>query len=393
MTTRRPWGRLVILAVALSTLAVVALPALEAVGAEKAVKLPDPLTKEAIRELVSRLSDAEVRELLLAQLDKAAAPADAKADGSMAAGPRGGHGPRPDGDRRACSGPGPRCPRRSVTRFASSPRAAGATICSWSAPSSRSCWRWRGPSSAWWDGCSPASGPASARPGRGARRGRGQRGDPRGAGPPAPGRLRRHVVRHFPGPLPGPRAQPRADRERDPHDCRGAARHPDRAHPAGPARARAAAPAVRRRDGPRPLPRRGRARVALGGPRPQRVLCRALRHGPGAGPPRDPPRPARVRRGAPPPRLARPMADRSQDPGRRAQHHPPGPGRPLARADDGVHPGHPGDRHHRAAGGSRAYGPRGHPQPARRDRHADGRHGAQAVARARGREDGGRREP
>ena len=86
MTTRRPWGLLVILAVALSTLAVVALPALEAVGAEKAVKLPDPLTKEAIRELVSRLSDAEVRELLLAQLDKAAAPADAKADGSMAAG-------------------------------------------------------------------------------------------------------------------------------------------------------------------------------------------------------------------------------------------------------------------------------------------------------------------
>ena len=85
MTTRRPWGLLVILAVALSILAVVALPALEAVGAEKAVKLPDPLTKETIRELVSRLSDAEVRELLLAQLDKAAAPTDAKADGSMTA--------------------------------------------------------------------------------------------------------------------------------------------------------------------------------------------------------------------------------------------------------------------------------------------------------------------
>ena len=33
------------------------------------IKLPDPLTPEAIRELVSRLSDTEVRELLLQQLD------------------------------------------------------------------------------------------------------------------------------------------------------------------------------------------------------------------------------------------------------------------------------------------------------------------------------------
>lgn len=37
--------------------------------------LPEPLTREAVRELVSRLSDAEVRQLLLAQLDRAATPA------------------------------------------------------------------------------------------------------------------------------------------------------------------------------------------------------------------------------------------------------------------------------------------------------------------------------
>lgn len=36
------------------------------------VSLPEPLTREAIRELVARMSDAEVRQLLLAQLDKSA---------------------------------------------------------------------------------------------------------------------------------------------------------------------------------------------------------------------------------------------------------------------------------------------------------------------------------
>lgn len=41
----------------------------------QSVTLPEPLTREAIRELVARLSDAEVRRLLLAQLDKVAAPA------------------------------------------------------------------------------------------------------------------------------------------------------------------------------------------------------------------------------------------------------------------------------------------------------------------------------
>lgn len=43
-------------------------------------KLPDPLTKEAIRELAARLTDAEVRRLLIQQLDRAAAPDKAKPD-------------------------------------------------------------------------------------------------------------------------------------------------------------------------------------------------------------------------------------------------------------------------------------------------------------------------
>ena len=41
---------------------------------EKSAELPTPLTHDAIRELVSRLSDAEVRKLLIEQLDRSAAP-------------------------------------------------------------------------------------------------------------------------------------------------------------------------------------------------------------------------------------------------------------------------------------------------------------------------------
>jgi len=41
-------------------------------------KLPEPLTREAIRELAARLTDTEVRQLLIQQLDRAAAPAAAK---------------------------------------------------------------------------------------------------------------------------------------------------------------------------------------------------------------------------------------------------------------------------------------------------------------------------
>jgi len=43
-------------------------------------KLPEPLTREAIRELAARLTDAEVRQLLLQQLDRAAVPAPANAE-------------------------------------------------------------------------------------------------------------------------------------------------------------------------------------------------------------------------------------------------------------------------------------------------------------------------
>jgi small-conductance mechanosensitive channel len=48
-------------------------------AAQKVPSLPEPLTKESIRELVARLSDDEVRKLLLDQLDRAAAAAPASA--------------------------------------------------------------------------------------------------------------------------------------------------------------------------------------------------------------------------------------------------------------------------------------------------------------------------
>jgi small-conductance mechanosensitive channel len=52
-------------------------------GGAAAPKLPEPLTREAIRELVARLSDAEVRQLLIAQLDRAAAPPRPAGDDMM----------------------------------------------------------------------------------------------------------------------------------------------------------------------------------------------------------------------------------------------------------------------------------------------------------------------
>jgi hypothetical protein len=47
-----------------------------------ATALPEPLTHDSIRELVSRLPDEDVRKLLISQLDRAAVPAKAK-DGAM----------------------------------------------------------------------------------------------------------------------------------------------------------------------------------------------------------------------------------------------------------------------------------------------------------------------
>jgi small-conductance mechanosensitive channel len=46
-------------------------------------KLPEPLTREAIRDLVARLGEAEVRQLLIAQLDRAAAPSPTAPPGDM----------------------------------------------------------------------------------------------------------------------------------------------------------------------------------------------------------------------------------------------------------------------------------------------------------------------
>jgi hypothetical protein len=49
----------------------------------EATALPQPLTHESIRELVSRLDDADVRKLLIAQLDRSAAPATGKGGQAM----------------------------------------------------------------------------------------------------------------------------------------------------------------------------------------------------------------------------------------------------------------------------------------------------------------------
>jgi hypothetical protein len=86
MKAGRRWGGLVILVTMLSTLPLVAAAASKSGGSDKAVELPEPLTKDAIRELVSRLSDKEVRDLLLTQLDKVAAPPASKTAGTMAGG-------------------------------------------------------------------------------------------------------------------------------------------------------------------------------------------------------------------------------------------------------------------------------------------------------------------
>jgi small-conductance mechanosensitive channel len=86
MNARGSWSRLAALVCALLVLPMAADAASKSGGSKKGVELPDPLTKDAIRELVSRLSDEEVRDLLLAQLDKAAAPPASSAHGTMAGG-------------------------------------------------------------------------------------------------------------------------------------------------------------------------------------------------------------------------------------------------------------------------------------------------------------------
>ena len=58
MKAGRSWGRLAALACALLALPLVAAAAAPPAGSEKpaSVKLPEPLTREAIRELVARLT-------------------------------------------------------------------------------------------------------------------------------------------------------------------------------------------------------------------------------------------------------------------------------------------------------------------------------------------------
>src|SRR5262245_50556143 len=86
MKAGRRWGRLVALALVLSALPLGGAEAASSSGKAPAVELPQPLTRDAIRELVARLSDAEVRQLLLSQLDKAAAPEAKPEDAAMATG-------------------------------------------------------------------------------------------------------------------------------------------------------------------------------------------------------------------------------------------------------------------------------------------------------------------
>lgn len=75
----RPVRLVVGLVLALGPGALHAAPAQPESPPARSVALPEPLTREAIRELVARLSDAEVRQLLLAQLDRAAAQPGAAA--------------------------------------------------------------------------------------------------------------------------------------------------------------------------------------------------------------------------------------------------------------------------------------------------------------------------
>jgi len=70
-------------AVVLAMVAAFPAGAKDASAAAKAPALPEPLTKESVRELVSRLSDEEVRKLLLDQLDRAAAAAPARPKDGM----------------------------------------------------------------------------------------------------------------------------------------------------------------------------------------------------------------------------------------------------------------------------------------------------------------------
>jgi small-conductance mechanosensitive channel len=92
MKGSHPWSRILVLVSALSTLWLAPAVAAQPAGSEKAaaVELPEALTREAVRELVTRLSDAEIRALLLAQVDKTVAPVADRAAAHRATGLAGG---------------------------------------------------------------------------------------------------------------------------------------------------------------------------------------------------------------------------------------------------------------------------------------------------------------
>jgi hypothetical protein len=135
MRATRPWVRAIVRVVAFGSLMLLTATAIEAAGEKGAarkdspVELPQPLTREVIRGLVARLSDAEVRELLLAQLDKVAAPAESVRPRRWRRDSWGKCTALAASSARCCE-PRPVCPPRWATRCAGSPRAAPPTSCS-----------------------------------------------------------------------------------------------------------------------------------------------------------------------------------------------------------------------------------------------------------------------
>ena len=203
------WSRLGVLIGLLVLLPLAAVAASPPGAGDKAAPaLPEPLTREAVRELVSRLSDTEVRELLLAQLDKVAAPAPDAAAPPVAAG-LAGNVDRARSELGAVLRAAPDVPATLGAAVARYSRDAPRSTCSASPPCSSSCWRSPASPSAWWDDCSPASVAGSTAARRRPRCGWREPRDPSGAGLPVPGGLRRYRLRGIPGSLRGPRGHPR----------------------------------------------------------------------------------------------------------------------------------------------------------------------------------------
>ena len=330
-------------------------------------KLPEPLTPEAARELVSRLSDQEVRNLLLQQLDRAAAQPAAQPQATSATGMLGavhrGAGAARDGV------------VEIVTAIATMPAAVRGVVGNLSQPDGIGVLGMalgmfvlalvvaalvelvvRRASRAWREDL-------RTRTERGAAVGRGQAADAGGARGRLRAGVRRRRPRHLPDALAGPRRAPhpaaRAARRRRGRANRCRAREP----PARPRAARGAAAAPRRRlrgDAFRRSDHRGR--VVRTGRRDQDHLPRdrlrsRARRGHRAGPRH------RHRRRLHRRRLAGAPVDRRPDPPRGRQRTDRQLGRrPVAVRRDRL----PAVRvlRTRLGGDHRRAGPRrGHPEP------------------------------